>query len=150
MNPFEISSSSRRKWLQGAFSLGALGAIGTSARAAGPSNSKFQLKKGDVILFQGDSITDAGRDKGVMEPNNGKALGKGYAAMAAGEILLAHGDLELKCYNRGISGNKIPDLASRWDKDAVEAQTRRAEHPRRGQRPVAHLRVRQQIQGHHR
>jgi lysophospholipase L1-like esterase len=115
------TSSSRRAWLQGAASLGALGAIGSSsaAGAAAPERS-LALEPGSVILFQGDSITDAGRDKKVLEPNDGKALGKGYAAMAAGEILLAHRQLNLKCLNRGISGNKIPDLAARWDEDAVK------------------------------
>jgi lysophospholipase L1-like esterase len=120
MNSLSSASTSRRAWLQGALSLGALGSLGSAANAQAPSAGKSSLQKGSVILFQGDSITDAGRDKAVLLPNDGKALGKGYAALATGEILLAHPDLELKCHNRGISGNKIPDLAARWDKDAVE------------------------------
>lgn len=100
--------------------MGALGALGSVARADEHGGSGIKLKKGGVILFQGDSITDAGRKKDVLEANHGKALGNGYAAMAAGEILLAHNDKELKVYNRGISGNKIPDLEKRWAVDAVE------------------------------
>lgn len=100
--------------------MGALGALGSTARADEHSKGDPKLKRGGVILFQGDSITDAGRKKDVLEPNNGKALGNGYAAMAAGEILLAHNDKELKIYNRGISGNKIPDLEKRWVQDAVD------------------------------
>ena len=119
MNPSDPSSTSRRHWLQGALTLGALGTLVPPARAAEAPASKLQLKKGDVILFQGDSITDDGRDKGVMDANHGKALGRGYAAVASGQILFGHPDLELKCYNRGISGHKIPDLAARWDKDTV-------------------------------
>lgn len=34
-----------------------------------------------VILFQGDSITDAGRKKDRAMPNDSEALGNGYPAM---------------------------------------------------------------------
>jgi lysophospholipase L1-like esterase len=119
MNPPNSSSVSRRSILRTAAALGALGAVGPVVRADVPSQSKITLRKGAVILFQGDSITDAGRKKEVLDPNNDKALGMGYAAMISGEILLAHNEMELKCYNRGISGNKIPDLTERWDQDAV-------------------------------
>lgn len=121
MSPSEFPSSSRRAWLQGAASAGALSAIrGASAAETSWKTPILTLEPGSVILFQGDSITDAGRDKKVLEPNDGKALGKGYAAMAAGEILAAHPELKLSCFNRGISGNKIPDLAERWEEDAIK------------------------------
>jgi lysophospholipase L1-like esterase len=116
MNAKPTTSLSRRNILHAAASLGALGTV---ARGETPAPGKIDLKKGAVILFQGDSITDAGRKKDVKEPNHGGALGNGYAAMIAGEILLAHGTMELQCHNRGISGNKIPDLAARWDEDVI-------------------------------
>jgi lysophospholipase L1-like esterase len=119
MNPSRPSSISRRNILRGAASLGLLGAVGSVARAEAPSQNKLTLKKGAVIVFQGDSITDEGRKKDVLVANDNKALGKGYAAMVSGQVLLAHPDMELKCYNRGISGNKIPDLAARWDQDVI-------------------------------
>ena len=106
--------------LTGAASLGVLGALGICARAERQPKGGLELQEGDVILFQGDSITDAGRKMDVAEPNDGDALGKGYAAMAAGEILLEYNNLDLKFYNRGISGNKVPDLAGRWAADAVK------------------------------
>lgn len=114
------SGISRRSMLQTAASLGALGALGAwraEVRAAAP---KTQLKQGGIILFQGDSITDAGRNKGKTEPNVVDALGRGYAVVAAGEILGQHAGLQLKVYNRGISGHKVPDLAKRWQRDAVD------------------------------
>lgn len=119
MNSGNPTSVSRRGILRVAASIGALGFAGSLARAGMPSPNRITLEKGSVILFQGDSITDAGRKKEVHDPNNGKALGAGYAAMISGEILLAHNDRELKCYNRGISGNKVPDLIGRWDQDTV-------------------------------
>ncbi|MFZ9936662.1 MAG: SGNH/GDSL hydrolase family protein [Luteolibacter sp.] len=119
MNPTTPVTISRRNVLHTAASLAVLGTIGSSARAETPAKGKPALKKGAVILFQGDSITDAGRKKEVTEANQPKGLGTGYAAMIAGQILLAHGGHELKCHNRGISGNKIPDLAARWDQDVI-------------------------------
>ena len=119
MNPANRSSISRRHVLQTAASLGVLGSIGSVARADQPSQAGIKLRKGGVILFQGDSITDEGRKKDVLLANDNKALGKGYAAMVSGQLLFAHPGMELKCYNRGISGNKIPDLAARWDHDVV-------------------------------
>ena len=77
------------------------------------------LKKGATVLIQGDSITDAGRDKNNLEPNNHAALGKGYASLIAYHLLTKHADKELKVYNRGISGHKVPDLDARWDRDAI-------------------------------
>lgn len=62
------------------------------------------------ILFYGDSITDAGRDREIAEPN--KKLGSGYVAYAANRLYdesLTSYDI----YNRGISGNRIVDLYSR-------------------------------------
>ena len=74
---------------------------------------------GTVILFQGDSITDAGRDRGLADPNAARALGSGYPLLAASAALAAHPERALRFYNRGVSGNKVPDLAARWAADTV-------------------------------
>ncbi len=81
-------------------------------------SDKTELKKGSVILFQGDSITDAGREK--KNPVANKGLGRGYPSFAAKELHTAYPDLELQIHNRGISGHKVPDLAKRWDRDCIE------------------------------
>lgn len=81
---------------------------------------KITLSNNDVILFQGDSITDAGRKRDVDEANNNAALGTGYAFLAASALLNKYADKNLKIYNRGISGNKVYQLAERWDKDCLE------------------------------
>lgn len=82
--------------------------------------NKIILQKGDVILFQGDSITDAGRKKDNMDFNNSSALGNGYAFLAASELLYRNPDKSLKIYNKGISGNKVYQLAERWEADCFE------------------------------
>jgi lysophospholipase L1-like esterase len=66
------------------------------------------------------SITDAGRDKKISEPNNFKALGRGYAQLIGYHLLSKYPDKNLKVYNRGISGHKVPDLDARWDSDCIQ------------------------------
>lgn len=81
------------------------------------SSKKISLNDNDVIVFQGDSITDAGRDRKNLTPNNG--LGGGYALLTAANLLQEHCEKRLKIYNRGISGNKVFQLADRWDEDCL-------------------------------
>lgn len=65
------------------------------------------------ILFQGDSITDAGRN---LTSGCSQSIGQGYAAMLAGELgCLAVGKYQFE--NRGISGNRIVDLYARMKTD---------------------------------
>ena len=78
------------------------------------------LKKGTTILFQGDSITDAGRDKKNQVANESKSLGRGYPSVIGAQLLNDHPDLDLQIHNRGISGNKVPDLDKRWQKDCID------------------------------
>ena len=81
---------------------------------------KIQLLKDQTILFQGDSITDAGRNKEDNSFNNPRALGSGYAMLAAAQIMEKYAPLNLKIYNKGISGNKVFQLAERWDRDCLD------------------------------
>jgi len=81
---------------------------------------KIGLNVNDIVLFQGDSITDAGRDKKRTTVNNTVAMGSGYALLAGSELLMQHPDKNLQIYNRGISGNKVYQLADRWDADCLE------------------------------
>ena len=80
---------------------------------------KIRIQENDVILFQGDSITDAGRDKDNPAPNNSRALGTGYAFLAAANLLHSHAAKQLNIYNKGISGNKVHQLDARWDADCI-------------------------------
>lgn len=77
---------------------------------------------GPVVLFQGDSVTDCGRDRAAAEPNAASALGAGYPLFAASASLAAHPDRGLRFYNRGVSGNKVPDLQQRWASDTLALQ----------------------------
>lgn len=114
-------STSRRRFL--ATSATASAAALTTAAAAGTDPSPhpvITLKKGATVLLQGDSITDAGRNKTNLEPNNVEALGRGYAQLIGYHLLSKYPEKELRIFNRGISGNKVPDLDARWDRDCIE------------------------------
>ncbi|MGW8314361.1 MAG: SGNH/GDSL hydrolase family protein [Bacteroidales bacterium] len=74
----------------------------------------------EILLFQGDSITDAGRDKRLELPNQARSFGNGYALMIAARLLERLAAKGLTIYNRGISGNKVYQLAERWDKDCLD------------------------------
>jgi lysophospholipase L1-like esterase len=81
---------------------------------------KNTLVKDNVILFQGDSITDAGRNRDDNSYNNPGILGSGYAMLAGASIIEKYASLNLKVYNKGVSGNKVFELAERWDKDCLD------------------------------
>lgn len=78
------------------------------------------LQAEDVIVWQGDSITDANRRREEKEANpNGAGLGCGYALQASAVMLAKYPQLGLKFYNRGISGNRVPDMYARWTEDCL-------------------------------
>lgn len=89
-----------------------------SVRPAGWNSKLFST--GDTLLFQGDSITDAGREKKRELPNYGSSFGNGYAFIIAAWLLEEMASKGLTVYNRGISGNKVFQLAERWEKDCLE------------------------------
>lgn len=117
------NSTGRRNFIRKA-SLGSAMALGFSQIVsnvyAEKKPAKISLQKDDVILFQGDSITDAGRNRDNKDPNNTRGLGGGYAFLATADLLKEHADKTLQIYNRGISGNKVYQLAERWDADCIE------------------------------
>jgi lysophospholipase L1-like esterase len=122
-----METPSRRNFLRNAFigtaGIAAIPSILAASGTSNPGNLKMiddLLKQGDVILFQGDSITDAGRDREAKDPNNQRALGGGYAFLAAADLLNIFASKDLKIYNKGISGNKVFQLADRWQTDCLD------------------------------
>ncbi len=69
------------------------------------------------ILFQGDSITDGNRGR-TPDPNH--SLGHGYQFIIFPEFAGHFPELNLTFINRGVSGNKVSDLAARWQKDTSD------------------------------
>ena len=73
-----------------------------------------------VVLFQGDSITDCGRDRTIAVANAPQALGTGYPLLLTGMLRELHPDDDFGVFNRGVSGNIVPDLESRWQGDTLD------------------------------
>jgi len=65
------------------------------------------LKKGERIVFFGDSITQGG-----VGP-------KGYVTVVKNTLAEKHKDLGIEVIGAGISGNKVPNLQSRLEKDVL-------------------------------
>jgi lysophospholipase L1-like esterase len=82
--------------------LALLAAHAVAAAADAPA-----LKKGERIVFLGDSITQGGGGP------------KGYVTLVKKELAEKHRDLGIEVVNAGISGNKVPDLQKRLEKDVI-------------------------------
>ncbi|ROQ69774.1 lysophospholipase L1-like esterase [Streptomyces sp. 840.1] len=76
----------------------------------------MRIKNDDTLLFIGDSITDAGRDRA-----DSASLGAGYVHEIAQTLRdrAAEGPGP-RVINRGISGNRVYDLESRWTTDVID------------------------------
>ena len=69
------------------------------------------------ILFQGDSVTDAGRDR-----SNPADMGEGYPRYASAMIQDSYPDGSFDFVNLGISGNRTEHLVERLEADFIEVQ----------------------------
>jgi len=65
------------------------------------------LKKGDRIVFLGDSITAAAN------------RGNGFINLIRKALAEKCPDLGIECIGAGISGNKVPNLQARLDRDVI-------------------------------
>lgn len=72
------------------------------------TGERMLLRKGERILFFGDSITELG-----VQP-------KGYVALFKEELNTRYPDLGIEIVGAGISGNKVRDLEKRIAKDVIE------------------------------
>ena len=88
---------------------GAVAPRSVPQKKIGESNMK-------TFVFQGDSITDAGRDRG-----NNDYRGNGYPTLVAGRIGLDRPG-EIRFLNRGVSGDRIVDINARIKRDLINLQ----------------------------
>jgi lysophospholipase L1-like esterase len=75
--------------------------------AQGDGHRPPPLKKGDRIVILGDSITEAG-----VGP-------KGYVTLIKQTLAEKHKELGVEVIGTGISGNKVPDLQRRLERDVL-------------------------------
>jgi lysophospholipase L1-like esterase len=88
----------------------------TKVKAAGAG----LVEANDVILFQGDSITDAGRSRDDRTANDPAGLGHGYVFYAAGLLHETFPGSNLAVHNRGAGGDRVTNLQQRWQGDVLD------------------------------
>ncbi|HWP40629.1 MAG TPA: SGNH/GDSL hydrolase family protein [Tepidisphaeraceae bacterium] len=76
----------------------------------------LKLNRDTRLLFIGDSITDCGRS------SDAEKLGHGYVRIIRDWLLARDPEHCPQIINVGISGNKMPDLLKRWQRDVISQQ----------------------------
>jgi lysophospholipase L1-like esterase len=87
--------------------LTALVALVGSSFAAADEGAALKIKKGDRIVFLGDSITQAGNDHAT-----------GYVVLVRKAFEEKYGK-DVEVIGAGISGNKVPDIQKRLQRDVL-------------------------------
>ncbi len=67
-----------------------------------------------LVLFQGDSITDSGRQR-----HESASLGDGYALITAAWFSALYPTKQVSFLNRGIGGDRVINLLARWEADCI-------------------------------
>ena len=109
----------RREFVAASATATAAIALDQIERAAAPMEPRGRPHAGATVLFQGDSITDSGRSRTKTTANADGALGNGYPLLIAAPLLRDAPKAGWRFFNRGISGNRVPDLQTRWDADTI-------------------------------
>jgi len=107
----------RRDFLKQAIALSTIAAFPPALLNAMPADENSSYGEGVTFLFQGDSITDGNRTR-----NNdwNHVMGHGYQYIIASKLWYEFPRKGLHFLNRGISGNKVTDLAARWQQDTLD------------------------------
>ncbi|OWK34836.1 SGNH/GDSL hydrolase family protein [Fimbriiglobus ruber] len=87
--------------------LSAMTLLGMCASTPAAETDGPALKKDERIVFLGDSITQGG-----VGPH-------GYVTIIKNALAVKHKDLGIEVIGAGISGNKVPDLQRRLEKDVL-------------------------------
>lgn len=73
------------------------------------------FENNEVVLFQGDSVTDCGRNRDDIG-----SFGDGYAMMISSWMSALYPEKNLTFINKGVSGNRVCDLKDRWTEDCIQ------------------------------
>jgi len=72
------------------------------------------FKPQETIEFIGDSITDCGWESPELSP-----FGDGYVHLIHDLLQAGYPELKLKLINKGISGDRVTSLKTRWKQDVI-------------------------------
>src|SRR5918992_3633891 len=92
----------------------ALAAMFISPAAAGDPDRKVELKKGDRILFFGDSLTALAGQEAPKQH-----VSKGYVRIVRETLQETHKDKKIDVDWVATGGHTVPDLLKRVDKDVL-------------------------------
>ncbi len=73
------------------------------------------FKDNQIVLFQGDSITDCGRDR-----DDENSLGSGYVKLIAEKYNILYPESNVRFVNRGVSGDRVHNLIERYVEDFMD------------------------------
>ena len=76
----------------------------------------MKLHDGDVIVFAGDSTTDADKR------NTSDGLGNGYVRLIRNALFAFHPENNFRVVNAGVGGNTSAHLLARWDRDVISCK----------------------------
>ncbi len=88
-----------------------------AASAATAQSPRPSFPTGSRLVFIGDSITDM--KWGRNEKDRNHYLGHSFVFLIAARLGVEMPEAKLEFFNRGKSGNKVADLKTRWQKDAI-------------------------------
>lgn len=82
-------------------------------------NVLMLIEKETKVLFIGDSVTDVNRNY-QSTPGSFDSLGEGYVSMISQALTAVYPEYVIKVINKGINGNRVTDLAQRWQRDVLD------------------------------
>jgi lysophospholipase L1-like esterase len=96
------------------FTLCAALLLGAVAAEDDPATGTVELKKGDHVLFFGDSLTElAGKEAPKQHVN------KGYVRIVREKLAETHKDKDIQVSWVATGGHTVPDLLKRVDRDVI-------------------------------
>jgi lysophospholipase L1-like esterase len=73
------------------------------------------IKNGEVVLFQGDSVTDCHRVREDIY-----SLGEGYPSVISAMFSALYPEKNVAFINKGVSGDRSRNLQKRWQADCID------------------------------
>ena len=90
--------------------LSGVGLTGLMSSYAEPLAKDIKLPDSLSVVFQGDSITDAGRNKESEKANDFHNMGRGYAMLACANLVGGFPQTSWQLYNRGNQRKQSPAI----------------------------------------
>lgn len=81
----------------------------------------MNFEENEILVFQGDSITDGGRGRpeGPVSNDPNHYIGHSFPYLISAELAYKYIDKNPMFYSRGISGNDSLEMYARWRTDCI-------------------------------